>query len=84
VIFDVGNLEALSDKGVQVNTAVAERRRRWLSQRARGVGRPDGQSFTEVVQPDTDGDHQRHSPPVSGCVLTSLVAVEQAIDRRQD
>ena len=58
--------------------------RRTDSQRAHGVGRPDGQSFTEVVQADTDGDHQGQSPPVGGCFLTSLVAVEQASDRGQD
>jgi hypothetical protein len=51
------------------------------SQRAQSVGRPDRQSLTKIVQADTDGDHQRQSPPIGGCLLTSLVAVEQAIDR---
>ena len=36
------------------------------------------------MQADTDGDHQGQSPPVGGCFLTSLVAVEQAIDRGHD
>ena len=62
----------------------ADDERRTDGQRAHGVGRPDSQSFTEVVQADADGDHQGQSRPVGGCFLTSLVAVEEAIDRGQD